>query len=119
MLLERGRYDEAIAWLEMVAKEERKGGVVSGAALEGLSAAYEGKGDYERALEYVRKALEDKRMAYRYPALRWKMALLCAETKQFGRAESLCRDIVADTLAATYHQKARNLLVEIGIGESS
>jgi tetratricopeptide (TPR) repeat protein len=119
MLLERGRYDEAIAWLELASKEERRGGLVSSAALEGLSAAYEGKGDYEQALEYIRKALADKRMAYRYPALRWKMALLCAETKQYGQVESLCREIVADTLAAGYHQKARNLLVEVGIGESS
>jgi tetratricopeptide (TPR) repeat protein len=114
LYLERSRYDEAIKWFE-VAAENDNAGFVAGESTEGLAIAYEAKGEPERALEYYRKVLDDKRVSYRGPAVHWKMALI---NKQMGRtqeAQQHCESLVSDTvsIAADYRQKAESLLAEI------
>ncbi len=115
LLLENARYEEAISSFEAASKGPEKAGFVPAAALEGLSKAYEGLGEYEKAIEYARRALEDGRLEHRAPALRWRLALLLKETRKPQRAVAYCEQLVQDSLAMGYHQKARNLLAELQV----
>lgn len=105
-----GKYDEAVQWFEIAAASKGEPGFVNGEALEGLAGCYEVKGDIPRALEYLEKALRDDRVRYRHTAIRWKMALLNQKIKSIERAETLCREILSDTTAIDYRQRAENLL---------
>jgi tetratricopeptide (TPR) repeat protein len=105
-----GRYDEAIPWFETAVARKGEPEFVAGEALEGLAGCYEAKGDIPRALDYLEKALRDERVRYRHAAIRWKMALLNQKIKGTERAKSLCREILSDTTAADYRQRAENLL---------
>jgi hypothetical protein len=113
ILLGESKYDEAIQWLKEAATNKRSAGFVSGAANEALAAAYEGKGDLASAVSAAEQALKDPKVAYRYPALRWKLALLNNEMKRSDQALTYCRQIVSDTLAAGYRQKALGLMAEL------
>ncbi len=117
-MLEEGRYEEALAWYEQ-ASESGNSGFVAAAALEGISAAHEGLGDYEQARRYLRRALDDKRLDFHAPTLRWKLALVNRELNETGEALELCEDIVSDSLAMPYHQKAKNMLAALKAGEES
>lgn len=117
-MLTQGRYKEALAWYEG-ASESGNSGFVAAAALEGISAAHEGLGDYQQARQYLRRALDDKRLDFRKPALRWKLALIERELNETGEALQLCEDIVADSLATPYHQNAKNMLAALKAGEQS
>jgi tetratricopeptide (TPR) repeat protein len=112
LLLDKEQYDAAIAWFGMAASG-RSTGFVGAAALEGLSSAWEGKGDLSKALEYGRKALADSRLSFRHPALRWRLALISRELRDYDQVTSYCQQIIDDTLAAAYQQKAQNLVAEV------
>ncbi len=108
-------YDEAIQWLETAASKGGKAGFVSGQAHEALGVCYEAKGEYNKALSEFTAALTDQDVAYRHPAIRWKIALI---NKQIGKLEasrSQCESLVADTAAGEYTQKAKNLLAELTV----
>ena len=107
------RYDEAIQWFEKAETAGASVGFVSGEAREGLASCYEAKEDIPRALEYLEKALRDDNVRYRHAAIRWKMALLSRRADNAARAKALCRDILSDTAAADYRQRAENLLAAL------
>jgi tetratricopeptide (TPR) repeat protein len=112
LYLAQDKYDEAIEWLQSVASRH-DAGFVPGEALEALGMAYEGKGDLQNAVKYYGKALGDDRVAYRQDAVRWKLALIKQQQKEYGEATALCQKILADTLAADLHPKAEQLIAEI------
>jgi tetratricopeptide (TPR) repeat protein len=116
--LNQDKYDEAIEWLSQVANRN-DAGFVPGEALEALGTAYEGKGDIDNAKKYYDKALADNRAAYRHPAIRWKIALLDNQLKQFDNAKNQCRKILSDTLAVEFHSRAQQLMAEIRYSDKS
>lgn len=108
--LERKDADQAIRWFE-AAVSGPAAGFVRGQALEGLAAAQEEKGDIPSAIRNLERALRDKNAAHRHNAIRWRLALL---NKDDADAVSVyCRELIADTLAAAFHQKAENLLAAL------
>lgn len=108
---QQGSYDEAITWYEPV-QSSTKAHFISAQALEGIAACYDAKGDTASALQYLEKAAEDERIAFRRSAIKWKIALLTKET-DVPRATSLCREIIADTLAQDYHMNAEFLMASL------
>ena len=113
IFLNQGAYDKAVPWFEDAA---RKGpDLIAGKAYEALGACYEAKGDNQEALAQYEKALNNKKMAFRYPAIRWKMALISKEAGKLDQSRALCEQLVSDTLAGDYVRKAKNLLVELRI----
>jgi len=108
--LQQHNADQALVWFEAAT-----GGVPSGfvraQAMEGMAAVYEEKGDAESAVKYLKMALRDNAAAHRHAAIRWKLALLSKDDA--GAAGAYCRELIADTLASAYHQKAENLLAVI------
>ena len=117
ILMDEGKYDEAITWFENAISGKETAGFVSGQALEGLAACYEAKGDIKSANEFMEKALKDARIQYRHAAIRWKMALLNTSADS-EKSKKLCQEIIADTTANEYHQKAENLLAVLKIGSA-
>lgn len=112
--LQQNNIDQAITWFE-VAANGAENGFVKGQALEGLAAAYEEKGDNAAAIKSLERALRDKGAAHRHSAVRWKLALLNkGNTSAISR---YCKDLIADTLATQYHQKAENMLATIEAGK--
>lgn len=111
MYLGAGKYDQAIKWLD-IATRRTNAGFVSGEALEALAVCYEATGDLEQAVEYYRLALGDERISYRFPAIRWKLALVLFRSDQPDEAKRYCEELVGDTLAGEYRAKAENLLAE-------
>jgi tetratricopeptide (TPR) repeat protein len=111
MYMAAGKYDQAITWLD-IAAGRRNAGFVAGEAVEALAMCYEATGDLEQAVEHYRRALEDERISYRFPAIRWKLALVLFRDGQADRARPYCEQLVQDTLAGEYRQKAENLLAE-------
>jgi tetratricopeptide (TPR) repeat protein len=107
-------YKEAITWLE-IASRNAKAGFVEGQALESLASCYEATQDYERSVEYLQKALKTRSAGFRYPAIRWKAALACRQLGRNDETRQYCRDILSDTLAVQYRQKAENLITEIDV----
>ena len=105
-----GKYDDAIQWFEKAETGGGTMGFIAGEAREGLASCYETKGDMPKALEYLAKALNDDQVTYRHAAIRWKMALLSRKTNDTARVKTLCRQILEDTTAADYREKAENLL---------
>lgn len=103
-------YDQAVTWFEAAANGPAAG-FVRGQALEGLAAAYEEKGDATAAIRHLERALRDKSAAHRHSAIRWKLALLNKDNP--GAASAYCKDLIADTLATAFHQKAENLLAAV------
>jgi len=108
--LQQNNIDQAITWFEASANGVESG-FVRGQALEGLAAAYEEKGDEASAIKYLERALRDKSAAHRRSAIRWKLALL--NKNNASAASRYCKELIADTLATQYHQKAENLLASV------
>lgn len=108
--LQQNNVDQAVTWFETAAGGAESG-FVKGQALEGLAAAYEEKGDNAAAVRSLERALRDKSAAHRRSAIRWKLALLNKDNA--GAASRYCKELIADTLAAQYHQKAENLLASV------
>jgi tetratricopeptide (TPR) repeat protein len=112
--LRQERYDEALTWFKTATSNNAASGFVGADALEGMAVCYEAKGNREEALSCLKKALNDQRVRYRFPSLRWKAALISKELGRVEDAKGFCRQITADTVsqAATFKQKAENFLVE-------
>jgi tetratricopeptide (TPR) repeat protein len=121
IFLKQQRFDEAITSFNAAVSANPRTGFVGASALEGLATCYEAKGNTEEALTYLKKALQDERLRYRGPALAWKSALICKDLKKVDDAKSYCQKIIADTMsaAASFKQKAENMLVELSIQEKS
>jgi tetratricopeptide (TPR) repeat protein len=105
-----GRYDDALQWFEKAATHGTSLGFVSGEAYEGLASCYEAKGDIQKAMGCLDKALRDDGVRYRHAAIRWKMALMSRTLNDVDRVRALCNEIMSDTSAADYRQRAENLL---------
>jgi len=112
--LEQDNIDQAVTWFE-AALNGGENGFVKGQAHEGLAAAYEKKGDAGLAVRHLERALKDKNTAHRHAAIRWKLALLNKDNANI--ASVYCKELIADTLAASYHQKAENLLAVVNAGK--
>ncbi len=110
MYLAQEKYDGAIYWFEKVASHRKKIGFIRGESLEALATCYEAKGDYKQALQYFDKAIHNKQLVYRYPAIRWKMALLNKKIGDMDKVEYYCNELISDTLALKYKMDAENLL---------
>ena len=110
--LRQNKTDEAVEWLEL-AHKGKDAGFVNAAAAEALAGVYENRGELETALDYAREALEEENLSHRHAALRWKMALVNERLKRFDRVQEHCEDLVADSAAAPYHRKAKNLLTRV------
>jgi len=118
ILYNQGKYDVASTWFESAASGKTASEFISGQAQEGLAACYEAKGDVKTALKYLEKALDDKRNQFRHPAILWKMALL-NRTSDAATTRKICKQIMADTLANEYRQKAENLIAEMDVLSSN
>lgn len=112
LYLDSAKYDDAEKYYKISSKEKE---FIGAQSYEGLGACYEAKGNVSAAIESYNKALANQNVAYRYGAIRWKIALLQKDTNK-DKAIDLCKQIVADTNAVEYHQKAENLLAVIEIG---
>jgi tetratricopeptide (TPR) repeat protein len=110
IFLTMDKCDEAIQWFVKAEAAGASLGFVCGEAREALANCYEIKGDIPKALDYLDKALSDNQVKYRHPAIRWKMALLNRKVSNVPRAKMLCNEILSDTTAADYRQRAENLL---------
>jgi tetratricopeptide (TPR) repeat protein len=121
IFLRMEKYDEAITWFTTAVSSNPSSGFVGADAWEGLAASHEMKGNRDEAVKCLQKALNDPRIRYRYPALRWKTALLTKELGKLDDAKRLCEQIVSDTVsqAAAYRQKAENFIVEIDAARSN
>jgi tetratricopeptide (TPR) repeat protein len=106
---EQNKYQEAIDWFKKAVTSKKTAEFVSGQALEGISACYENLGQTDEAIKYLQEALGDKRIKHRHVAIKWKIALLSSK-KDAERTKQLCKEIMADTNAGEYYQKAENLL---------
>lgn len=105
-----GKYDDAIKYLEKALSNKKSMEFIPGQSLESLGICYEAKGDNEKALDCFEKALKDKAVIHRFPAIRWKMALI---NKKLGNTDKVlyyCKELASDTLAAEYKKKAENLV---------
>lgn len=110
--LGQGDADKAISSFE-IALSGAGSNFVRAQALEGLAAAYETKGDNATAVRYLERALKDGEGVHRHAAIRWKLALMNKDNA--SRAIAYCNDIVSDSTATAYHQKAENLLAVLNI----
>ena len=109
--LNQDDYEQAIAWFEVAVSGRGESGFVKAQAYEGLSVAYEKKGDVASAIGALERVLRDRSAQHRHPAVRWRLALL--NKNNAGAASAFCRELISDTLAVMYHQKAENLLAAI------
>lgn len=107
---EQQKYQDAINWYKKAVTFKKSAQFVSGQALEGISACYENLGKNDEAIKYLEDALKDERAKHRHAAIKWKIALL-SSSKNSEKAKQLCKEIIADTAANEYHQKAENLLI--------
>lgn len=121
IFLRQEKFDEAITWFKNALSKNSRGGFVGADALEGIADCYEAKGNREEALTYLKKAMEDSRIQYRFPSLRWKAALISKELGRNDEAMQFCRKITADTVsqASAFKQKAENFLQEIESSRSN
>jgi len=108
--LQQNNADQALTWFD-TAISGVPAGFVRAQAMEGMATVYEGKGDTESAVKYLKMALRDNAAAHRHAAIRWKLALLSKDDAD--AAGAYCRELIADTLAVSYHQKSENLLAVI------
>jgi hypothetical protein len=112
---EQEKYDEAITWYTIASQGGEKADFIAGEALEAIALCYEAKGDVTSAVSFLEKALKDDNVKFRHTAIKWKLALLVKGT-DMNRAKILCNEIVSDTLAKEFHQKAENLIATIEAG---
>jgi hypothetical protein len=115
ILYEQGKYDEAITWYSVASKSGVKADFIAGQAMEAIALCYEAKGDVKSAISYLETALKDNSVKFRHNAIKWKLVLL-TKGSDVNRAKLLCNELVSDTLAKDYHQKAENLIAAIEAG---
>lgn len=109
--LQQNDPDQAVTWFETAVNGRGNSGFVKAQAYEGLAVAYEEKGDAARAIKYLEKVLSDRSAGHRHAAIRFRLALLNKNNP--GIASAFCKELIADTSAAAYHQRAENLLAAI------
>ena len=109
--LQQNDHDQAITWFETAVNSRGESGFVKAQAYEGLAAAYEEKGDAANAIRYLERVLRDRNAGHRHAAVRFRLALLNKNNP--GAASAFCKELIADTSAVAYHQKAENLLAAI------
>lgn len=107
---EQKKYNEAIDWYKKAISSKSSAQFVSGQALEGISACYESLGQVDEAIKHLEAALKDSRVKHRHAAIKWKIALL-SSSANIERTKQLCKEIIADTSADDFRQKAENLLI--------
>jgi tetratricopeptide (TPR) repeat protein len=117
ILYEKEKYDEAITWYTVASKGGEKADFIAGQAIEGIALCYEAKGDVKSAISYLETALKDESIKFRHSAIKWKLALL-TKNSDINRAKLLCNELVSDTLAKDFHQKAENLIAAIEAGSA-
>ncbi|MDR0307209.1 MAG: tetratricopeptide repeat protein [Chitinispirillales bacterium] len=110
--LQQNNYDQAVTWFE-TAVGGAQSGFVKAQAYEGLSAAYEEKGDVASAIKSLERVLRDRSAQHRHAAARWRLALLNKDNASVSSA--FCKELISDTLAVMYHQKAENLLASLNV----
>lgn len=115
ILYGQGKYDEAITWYTIVSQSGDKADFLAGQALEAIALCYEAKGDVSTAISFLENALKDNSAKFRHNAIKWKLALLTKDS-DVNRTKLLCKELVSDTLANDFHQKAENLMAAIEAG---
>lgn len=110
LFLRKGNYNETLLWLEKVVSYNKNIGFVRGESLEAMGVCYDAMNDREKALESFTKALDDKSINYRHPAIRWKIILLYKNMGDKEKMNQYCKELISDTLAVEYRKKAENLL---------
>lgn len=113
--MEQKNYDQAAGYFEQASQIKRNTGFVDGEALVALAAAYEAQGNTQRAVEYYQQALNQPDIGFRYPSIRWKMALAYQELGNIDQSRQALQQIVSDTTAGEYEKKAKNLLAELSV----
>jgi tetratricopeptide (TPR) repeat protein len=117
ILYEKEKYDEAITWHTVASKGGEKADFIAGQAIEAIALCYEAKGDVKSAISYLETALKDNSVKFRHSAIKWKLALL-NKNSDINRAKLLCNELVSDTLAKDFHQKAENLIAALEAGSA-
>jgi len=115
ILYGQGKYDEAITWYTIASQGGDKADFLAGQSLESIALCYEAKGDITKAISFLESALKDNSAKFRHNAIKWKLALLTRDS-DVSRAKLLCKELVSDTLANEFHQKAENLMAAIEAG---
>ncbi|MBN1980922.1 MAG: tetratricopeptide repeat protein [Chitinivibrionales bacterium] len=113
ILVAKGKFDDAIPWLEKGFSIRKNTGFIQGNCLEALGVCYEAKGDLQKAQSYLEKSLNEPLSAYRHTEVRWKLALINKKLGDKNKATEYCNAIVADTTASMLKQKAENLLIQM------
>ncbi len=113
--LSKDKYDEAIEYFQVASSNKKDKSFIRGEALIALATCYESKEDLEKSIQYFNKALENQNIQYRYPDIKWKMALIYKKLGNKDRVKYYCNELVIDTLATDYTKKAKNLLSVVQI----
>lgn len=109
LLVDEKKYSEAISHLEKAVAAGDKAGFVSGEAQALIGIAYELNGDVAQATAQLKKALNNKAVAYRAGEINWKLALLAQKSGNKAEALAYCESVIADTSATQYKKQAQNL----------
>jgi tetratricopeptide (TPR) repeat protein len=118
ILMKQGKYQDAIKWFE-IARTKGSANFVGGSAIEGLAACYESLGQMDKAQNCFAEAMKNDQLKFRQNAIRWKLALINQEQKQFDKAMQFCGEIVADTSEKVLRDQAANLLEELKIQKAN
>jgi len=118
MLVKQGKHQDALKWFEM-ARAKGRASFVGGSAIEGLAVCYEYLGQMDKAQSCFAEAMKNDQLKFRQNAIRWKLALINQEQKQFDKAMQFCSQIVADTSEKVLRDQAANLLEEIKIQKAN
>lgn len=110
MHLFKENYQEATEYFNKALQNKQNKSFVKGEALVGLATCAEAKGELQESLDFFEKALSEKTIEYRYPAIHWKMALLYKKLGNKEKVEYYCNELISDTLALDYRKKAEGLL---------
>jgi TolA-binding protein len=113
IFLSQQKDDEAINWFKTAVSKNKKTSFAGAEPLEALGVCFEAKGNIAEAENYYTRALQESRLDFRYPAIKWKLALISREKGNYQKASAFCQEIMADTMAVKYHRDADNLLTEI------
>lgn len=116
ILMKQNKYEDAVKWFD-IAKLKGKDSFVGGSAVEALGTCSEMTGDLAKAEQYFSEALKDSRIRFRANAIRWKLALISQQQKQYDKATSYCQQILADTSANAemMRAKAADLTTELAM----
>lgn len=109
LLLQKEKYSEAEELLLVASKASKNAGFVKGEAIEGVGVCKEATGDIDGALEFYNKVLKDETATHRYPAVKWKIALIEKNKGNNETALKYCNEIVSDTTAKVFKSNAENL----------